>query len=224
MHSKLYRRLGQCLILAGTVGLMSVGGAYVHAFLGFSSAVAAFERAAAEQVSAGVLTVDSPDKSNWSEQRMQAFDESAKDAGIPIALLEIDRLGMQVPVFPGTDRVTLNRGAGIVDGTAYPGERGNTVLSAHRDGFFRALKGVREGDQLRVRTLEGVEYFVVKETFITDPLDISVLDSSDARELTLVTCYPFYFVGFAPERFIVRAELVTTVNATGGRASSKVPG
>lgn len=218
MRRSAVRRLGQGLTLAGTLGLLSVSGAYLHAFFGASTAVAAFERAVAEPMNVNALQAEAPDKSDWSSKRVEAFEDASKDAGLPLALLEIDRLGMQVPVFPGTDRVTLNRGAGIVEGTAYPGESGNMVLSAHRDGYFRALQGIREGDELRVRTLEGADQFVVKEVFITDPLDISVLESSNTRELTLVTCYPFYYVGFAPERMIVRAEIVDSAGASAGES------
>jgi len=80
------------------------------------------------------------------------------------------------------------------------------VLSAHRDSFFRPLKDIREGDLIEVETLESTQQFTVTEVFITDPLDVSVLDAQPTP--TLITCYPFYFVGFAPERLIVRAALI----------------
>jgi len=102
--------------------------------------------------------------------------------------------------------VTLNRGAGVIAGTALPGERGNVAISAHRDGFFRPLKDVVVGDVIELRGAEGrVQRFEVAAISIVDPLDVSVLDATDAPVLTLVTCYPFYYVGFAPDRFIVRA-------------------
>ena len=108
-------------------------------------------------------------------------------------------------VFVGTDQHTLNHGAGIIDGTALPGATGNTVISAHRDSFFRPLKDIEVGDVIELRALDGVQHFQVGEIFVTDPLDVSVLEPAEGRMLTLITCYPFGYVGFAPDRLIVRA-------------------
>ena len=114
------------------------------------------------------------------------------EAGLPLALLKIPRLNLEVPVFEGTDRLTLNRGAGVVEGAALPAEPGNVVLSAHRDSYFRALKDIAVGDAIELQTLQGTRHFEVAQTFITDPLDISVLDPLETSTLTLITCYPFY--------------------------------
>lgn len=197
-----------CTIAGGT-GLAIVAVAYLHAAIGSHSAIAAFEEAAAvdDQHTVELATsLDAPDQSLWSERAKAKYARAHEpDAALPIALLEIDRLGLKVPVFPGTDALTLNRGAGVVDGTALPGETGNVVISAHRDSYFRSLKDIAAGDVVTLRTLAGVEHFHVTDIAITDPLDVSVLEESPTSTLTLITCYPFYYVGYAPDRFIVRA-------------------
>lgn len=215
----------------GAVGLCVVGYAYLDAAIGSRSAVASFEAAAAERAAGtsqpAVLTnnLSAPDQSLWSENAKAKYVKAqAKDHDTPVALLNIERLSLEVPVFVGTDRVTLNRGAGIIDGTALPGENGNVVISAHRDSYFRSLKDIAVGDAIILRTLDGREHFEVVDISITDPLDISVLDDTESSTLTLITCYPFYFVGFAPERYIVRAipttqtsnQTIATATAAGG--------
>jgi sortase A len=203
MRRNLMRKIANGLTALGAAGLLTVCVAYLHATVGSHQAIAAFEAAVAAQALGTSVAAD-PDQSLWSEKRKQAFAAVAGDPA-PLALLEIERLGLRVPVYPGTDKITLNRGAGIVEGTAFPGESGNMVVSAHRDGFFRALKDIRVGDKLAVRTPSGAARFAVREIFITDPLDLSVLEPTDTPVVTLITCYPFYYVGFAPERLIVRA-------------------
>jgi sortase A len=111
----------------------------------------------------------------------------------------------------GTNRTTLNRGVGVVDNTAAPGEPGNVALSAHRDSFFRPLKDIVIGDTIELQTLQGIQQFQVSDITIVDPTDISVLEPTERSILTLITCYPFYFVGYAPDRYIVRAELIERV-------------
>ena len=210
----------------GAVGLCVVGYAYLDAAIGSHSAVAAFEEAAAEHSSreAEALAdeIAAPDQSLWSENAKAKYVKAqARDHDTPVALLNIERLSLEVPVFVGTDRVTLNRGAGIIDGTALPGENGNVVISAHRDSYFRSLKDIAVGDAIVLRTLDGPEHFEVVDISITDPLDVSVLDDTESSTLTLITCYPFYYVGFAPERYIVRAIPTTpTSNQTIANATA----
>ena len=150
------------------------------------------------------LAFQTPDQSLWSERAKAAY-AAAVGGSPPVAELVIERLGLRAPVYLGTDRVTLNRGAGVIAGTALPGERGNVAISAHRDSFFRPLKDVVVGDVIELREEGRVQRFEVAAISIVDPLDVSVLEPTDAPVLTLVTCYPFYYVGFAPDRFIVRA-------------------
>jgi len=125
-----------------------------------------------------------------------------------IGRIEIARVGISVMVSEGTDGRTLRRAAGHIKGTAMPGQPGNIGISAHRDTFFRPLRNVRR-DDLIVLTTRGGEYrYRVVSTKIVDPSDVAVLNSDGTEILTLVTCYPFYYVGPAPHRFIVRAERV----------------
>jgi sortase A len=99
----------------------------------------------------------------------------------------------------------LRLGAGHIRGTALPGAPGNSAIAAHRDTFFRALKDVRPNDEIQLQTLTGLFHYEVDWVKVVSPDDISVLTPSTGSTLTLVTCYPFYFVGSAPERFVVRA-------------------
>lgn len=122
------------------------------------------------------------------------------------ALLEIPRLKISTPVLAGDDEETLDLGVGHLPDTPRPWESGNSAFAAHRDGVFRPLKDIRIGDEVHVRSPEGVFTYRVKETKVVKPDDLSVLDRSETDTLTLITCYPFSYVGHAPRRFIVRAE------------------
>lgn len=122
-----------------------------------------------------------------------------------IAVLRIPRLSLEVPVGVGTDESVLLRGAGWIEGTAKPGSFGNVAIAAHRDSFFRSLKDIAVGDLIELETLDGTAGYSVAALSIVAPTDVGVLAQTDSAALTLVTCYPFYFVGHAPQRFIVRA-------------------
>jgi sortase A len=115
---------------------------------------------------------------------------------------------LEVPVLAGTDDRTLDRAVGYIEDTAKPGTEGNTGIAGHRDGFFRGLKDIATGDTIELDTLDAKAQYRVERTWIVNPDDVSVLDPTPTGALTLVTCYPFYFVGSAPQRFIVRAVLV----------------
>ena len=148
------------------------------------------------------------EQADWSEKRKAAYFESLqRDAGATLAVLRIPSTNIEVPVLDSTSDLALNRGAGHVEGTAKPGERGNVAIAAHRDGFFRGLKDIKVGDEIELTTLEGQQTFKVTRLSVVDPLNVSVIEPTDEPVVTLVTCYPFYFVGAAPERFIVRATL-----------------
>jgi sortase A len=149
------------------------------------------------------------DMSTWSAQRIERYRESLSRNLTPEALLRIPALKLVVPVFDGTNETNLNRGAGRIEGTARIGENGNLGIAAHRDGFFRALKDVQVDDVLLIERLTATEEYRVVSTRIVDPSDVSVIKPTSSRVVTLVTCYPFYHVGAAPKRFIVRAEIVT---------------
>jgi sortase A len=160
--------------------------------------------------------VGSPDLSLWSPERIRAWQDSQKRAAYPLAVLRIPRIGLEVPVLGGTDEWTLNRAVGHIEDTARPGAEGNSGIAGHRDGFFRGLKDVHSGDVLEIDTLGSTDRYRVERTWIVQPEDVSVLEPTMSPSVTLVTCYPFYFVGSAPQRFIVRA--VRTESAPRGRA------
>lgn len=134
-----------------------------------------------------------------------------------IGRLEIPRFGLSVMLLEGVDTTTLRRAVGHIPGTALPGRPGNVALSGHRDTFFRPLRNIRENDIIAVTTLEGEYRYRVLSTRIVAPDDVEVLSGGAGEILTLITCYPFYFVGAAPDRFIVRAErLAATPSGPGG--------
>lgn len=119
--------------------------------------------------------------------------------------LEIPRLGVSATVREGDDARTLRQAIGHIPGTALPGEAGNAGLAAHRDTFFRRLKDIRKRDEITFTSPGGSHRYVVQETRVVDPRNVEVLNGTTAATLTLVTCYPFNYIGSAPRRFIVRA-------------------
>lgn len=133
---------------------------------------------------------------------------SAISAAFPRAVLRIPSLRLEVPVYAGTSTGVLNRGAGLIEGTAWPGsDDGNIGIAAHRDTFFRSLQGIRPGAQLYIDTVQSTRRYRVTSISVVAPQDVAVLADTGRPSVTLVTCYPFHYVGAAPQRFIVRAEL-----------------
>jgi len=122
--------------------------------------------------------------------------------------VDIPRLDLSVMLLDGVDDGALRFGLGHIPGTAMPGEVGNIGIAGHRDTFFRGLSGIRKDDEIRVKTLQGDYRYVVDTIRIVNPDDVGVLDDIGRPTLTLVTCYPFYSIGPAPQRFIVQASLV----------------
>jgi len=122
-----------------------------------------------------------------------------------VGRVEIPKLELSAVIFQGTGNSVLAHGVGHLDGSALPGQAGNVVLAAHRDTFFRSLRNIHKGDLIAVTTRTGIRTYHVDSTEIVDPTETSVEDSTVKPTLTLITCYPFYFVGHAPKRFIVRA-------------------
>jgi sortase A len=147
-----------------------------------------------------------PDQSLWSPERVHAWRESLRqEPAAPLGVLRIPKIRLEVPVLEGTDEWTLNRGVGHIPGTSPADGPGNLGIAGHRDGFFRRLKDVVLGDTLEIETFGGRETYVVERVWIVGPEEVSVLDSTAVPSVTLVTCYPFYYVGSAPQRYIVRA-------------------
>jgi sortase A len=195
----------------GLVCLLTWGALYIQGALG---ARYELERFAALQAAAP-LTTATPDLSFWDPKRISAWRaELQKPAPPPLAVLRVPKIRLEVAVLPGTDDFTLNRAVGHIEDTALPGMDGNSGIAGHRDGFFRGLKDVGRGDAIEIVTLRGKEVYNVERVWVVSPEDVSVLDATDARSLTLVTCYPFYHVGPAPQRYIVRA-VNAGVSATG---------
>ena len=142
----------------------------------------------------------------WSTGRVKAYKAALQQETPPtLAILRIPRLELEVPVYDGTSDAILDLAAGHIEGTALPGTTGNIGIAAHRDGFFRVLKDVKEGDALVLETPVATEHYRVEWIRITTPDDVSVIDPTPDRAVTLVGCFPFYHRGHAPQRFIVRA-------------------
>ncbi len=181
------------------------------------SDIRAFEQAMASETVPAKLMADGeseqslePDYSLWSNKRIDDYHASNMQRDdAPLAILSINKLDLKVPVYNGTDEINLNRGAGRIKGTAKVGSPGNLGIAAHRDGFFRVLKDIELGDSIEMLTHQGKTEFVVSSITIVDPTDVSVLAATEDSTITLVTCYPFYFVGHAPKRYIVKGELLS---------------
>jgi sortase A len=150
------------------------------------------------------------DQSLWSHKRVVAYAEAQRAGDAPEAVLRIPRLTLEVPVYGDTSDLNLDRGAGRIPGTASLEQSGNIGIAAHRDGFFRKLKDVELGMVILLEHGGRTQRYHITEISIVSPEDGSVLAPTDKPSVTLVTCYPFYFVGSAPERFIVRGELDET--------------
>ena len=152
----------------------------------------------------------------WSPVRVKAYKAALLlETPRTLAILRIPRLKLEVPVHDGTTDAVLDLAAGRIEETALPGTPGNVGIAAHRDGFFRVLKDIKEGDALVLDTPVAAEQYRVEWIRITTPDDVSVIDPTPGPAVTLVGCYPFYHVGPAPQRFIVRA-----VPAAGSPAGS----
>lgn len=168
--------------------------------------------AALEQVDlqTTLLVDEEVDYTLWAEGRIQEYEESLHaDLGTPQAVFRIPKLKLEVAVLEGTSDLVLNRGVGRIEGTARIGEGGNLGLAGHRDGFFRGLKDLQAGDTMELETLSGTHTYEIDNISIVQPEDVYVLAPSESSRMTLVTCYPFYFVGKAPLRYIVHAKEIS---------------
>jgi len=121
--------------------------------------------------------------------------------------IEIPRIGLSVVVLEGTTSQTLQHGVGHIKGTALPGEPGNVGIAGHRDTYFRGLKDIRANDEIQIETIAGITRYEVDWIQITVPSDVAIVSSATDSALTLVTCYPFHYVGAAPERYVVHAHM-----------------
>lgn len=156
------------------------------------------------------------DQADWSDARRQAYRETAAAGGELLGVLSIPRLSLRAPILVGIDDAALDAGVGWMDRTAAPGENGNAAIAGHRDSFFRSLGELENGDEIVVDT--GTETFTyqVEYATIVEPTDVSVIAAVPGRRLlTLITCYPFYFAGPAPKRYVIRASLPETASSPG---------
>jgi sortase A len=205
-------KLERFLLIVGVLMLAFYAAAHIHRAVLSQADLESFKSKqlilAGEQRQAE-MTAGTPNFSLWSEQRIKAYRESLASHFSPaLGILRIARINVEVPILEGTDDLSLNRGVGHVAGTANPGESGNVAIAGHRDGFFRGLKDVSLGDMVEMVTPRGTETYVVDNITIVERTDISVLQSRGHSSLTLITCYPFYFIGSAPKRYIVQASVV----------------
>lgn len=217
-------RLGRSLELSAWIIGLALVGVYAGARVSFERArVAGIEAyrqvpdsgalshaalavAAADNTTQQAIQID---QALWSQQRVSAFAESTANPEVPEGLLRIPALRLEVPIYSGATEINLNRGAAHIEGTAALSHAGNTGIAAHRDGFFRKLKDIAIDDEIGLDVGGRTLHYRVVDISVVSPSDVHVLAPTEVPSITLVTCYPFYFLGSAPERYIVRAELTT---------------
>ena len=205
-------KVSRVLLILGLALLAIYVGAWIHGRVLSRAEVQRFRSqpsVAQQEVTRTGLANKAPDFSLWSEKRIRDYQESlAANFSPAMAVLSIPKIGLEVPILDGTDDLSLNRAVGYIAGTARPGEDGNIGIAGHRDGFFRGLKDVVTGDVIYIETKQGMRKYAIDRIVIVSPNDVSVLAPRPHASVTLVTCYPFYFVGSAPQRYIVQASAV----------------
>ena len=213
------RIIGWARRLLFITGLLLTGiymAAYIHREIGSRAELRRFrnQRAGTHVDPTETLLPESGlkvDFNLWSGKRIAAYEDSlAKRVDPPLAVLRISKVHLEVPVLEGTDDLTLNRGVGHIAGTGRPGDEGNIGIAGHRDGFFRVLKDIGLGDTIELLTPRGTDTYRVDNVVVVRPNNVSILGPRPAGSLTLVTCYPFYFVGSAPQRYIVQASITNS--------------
>jgi sortase A len=208
------RRIELILLAIGLTLLTMWGGAWLHREVSARAGIRRFE---AENVHArdsnlvranDLASSDEVDFTLWSEKRIAAYKDSlASKADAPLGVLVIRKINLKVPIYNDTDDRTLDRGVGRILGTARMGEAGNLGLAGHRDGFFRRLKDLGPKDEIDVLRPGQTDTYAIDEITLVDPHDVSVLKPTQVPSVTLITCYPFYYIGSAPLRYVVRASL-----------------
>jgi sortase A len=195
MPTSLTKGLGRTLILAGALALLGWGCLFLQELW--------FQKAARDLLEQQMLNTGRA-AGNKTRRKQSTI---APQPGDIIGRIEIPRIHLAAIIMEGSDPDTLRLGAGHVSGTALPGAKGNAAIAAHRDTFFRPLQEIRPKDTVLLTTLQGVFRYRVEGTEIVDPTDVQVLKRTRDSQLTLVTCYPFYYLGAAPKRFIVHTRL-----------------
>ncbi len=183
------------LFITGTLALGYVGFTLLEARLYQVSAKRSLENQIQQELK----------KEELEKQPHETQPKPPLKPGDLLGRLDIPRLGLSVAVLQGTSSRTLRLATGHIEGTPLPGEPGNSAIAGHRDTFFRGLKDVHKDDEIQFQTVSGLIHYQVDWVKVVAPDDTSVLAPSTESALTLVTCYPFYYVGPAPNRFVVRA-------------------
>lgn len=196
----LRRAVGAALTTVGVALLVVVG------VLGFDTAVSQARLAARLEE----LKAATPDSSTTRRETLET--------GL-VGRIVATRVGLDAMIVEGTESEDLNRGVGHVRVSALPGEPGNIVLAGHRDTFFRGLHGIERGDLVALQTARGVYEYRVDSTFVVRPSRVDVMERAGRNQLTLVTCYPFHWIGSAPMRFVVRARPVAPATGMAVRAA-----
>jgi sortase A len=204
------RSIERLLLIVGVLLIAVYVAAYIHRTILSRAEFKRFQETQTRQSPVGFRpgTQVNVDFSLWSENRIASYEQSlAAHIDPPLAVLRISKVHLEIPVLEGTDDLTLNRGVGHIAGTVPPGGDGNIGIAGHRDGFFRVLKDVGPGDTVDLVTPGHTATYIVDRIVLVRPDDVSVLQPRSVSSLTLVTCYPFYYVGSAPERYIVQASI-----------------
>ena len=208
------QRAEKALLAIGFTLLAIWGAARFHRTVGSRAAITRFHAENTSSLAPNSSVALDPVSSTrvdfrlWSNKRIEAYEDSlAKKTDVPLAILRVPRIDLEVPVFNDTDDLTLNRGVGRILGTAQIGRPGNLGIAGHRDGFFRGLKDVELGDSIELEYPGGEDRYVISQIQIVLPTDTYVLNDMPMPTLTLVTCFPFYYVGSAPKRYIVTASI-----------------
>jgi sortase A len=191
LTNPILRLIRNVLLIIGILALSYVGYALLDAWLYQAEQARRFER-------------------ELKETNLPRAESSgiAVSEGSPLGRIKISAVGLTTMILEGTEEGTLRRAVGHIRGTPLPGQRGNVALAGHRDTFFRGLRDIRVNDEITLTTLTGSYNYRVDSTTVVKPEETGVLKDDGADTLTLVTCYPFNFVGSAPKRFIVRARRI----------------
>lgn len=195
---------GRLLIAVGVLALLTAGFFYLQSALFQRASNRAFDRLRAAHRSPAASQV----RAALDTGSGAALFPAGVPTGAEVGRIQIPSLHLSAIILQGTGAGTLRRAVGHYPGSALPGQGGNVVLAGHRDTFFRPLRHIRRGDRIILETARATVDYRVETTAVVSPSDVAVLAPSAGNILTLVTCYPFYYIGPAPHRFIVRAQLV----------------
>jgi sortase A len=194
---KSHHRARKPRLLRWTQRLLFITGILLLGYVGFSLLEARLYQVSAKRSLENEIQAE--------KERPQSQPKPPVRKGDVLGRMDIPRLGMSVAVLQGTSSRILRLGIGHIAGTPLPGETGNIGIAGHRDTFFRGLKDIRKNDEIQLQTTSGLSRYQVDWMKVVANDDQNVLAPSTESALTLVTCYPFYFVGPAPKRFVVRA-------------------